>query len=85
MRPIIGAALYFSLWWLALFAVLPFFVYPQEAPDEVSGWRGASRRPRFWHLLVSTTIAAGLIWLGVWVVVREGWIPLDSGWMAPKP
>lgn len=85
MRPIIGAALYFTLWWLALFAVLPFCVHPQEEADEVSGWHGASGRPRFWRLVVATSITAGIIWFGVWVVVREGWVPLDRGWMAPRP
>jgi predicted secreted protein len=85
MNPFTGTALYFTLWWLVLFAVLPFFGRPRTAPDEVSGWRGAPTRLRGGRIVLATTVLAGVVWLGIWLVVREGWIPLDSGWMAPKP
>ncbi|MDE2465721.1 MAG: DUF1467 family protein [Alphaproteobacteria bacterium] len=85
MNPFTGTALYFTLWWLVLFAVLPFFSRPQSAPDEVSGWRGVPLRPVVWRVVLATTLLAGIAWLGVWLVVREGWIALDRGWMVPKP
>jgi predicted secreted protein len=85
MNPFTGTALYFTLWWLVLFAILPFFGRPQAAPDDVSGWRGVPSRPRGWRIVLATTVVAAAVWGGIWLVAREGWIPLDSGWMTPKP
>ena len=75
--------MYVTLWWLVLFAVLPFFGRSQPTPDEVSGWRGVPPRPRFWRVVLATSGVAAAVWLGIWVVVQEGWLSLASDWMAP--
>ncbi|MDE2466893.1 MAG: DUF1467 family protein [Alphaproteobacteria bacterium] len=84
MRPFIGVALYFTLWWLALFAVLPWASRPHSGPDDVSGWRGVPLRLRLWRVAILTSALAAVFWLLVWVVVQERWVRLDSGWMAPN-
>ena len=45
--PIITAvAMYFVIWWIALFAVLPLGTRPVADADSQSGWRGAPERPQ---------------------------------------
>jgi len=57
-----ATALYFVIWWTALFAVLPFGVRSQaEAGDVVAGSEpGAPSLPRLREKAVWTTLAAGL-------------------------
>ena len=40
MRVVTGLMLYGVIWWIGLFAVLPFFARPVAAPDSRTGWRG---------------------------------------------
>ena len=59
MSWVTGAVLYGVIWWIGLFAVLPFFARPVAAPDERTGWRETSiydgldpvtgRERRIWH------------------------------------
>ena len=64
-------AIYFVVWWIVLFAVLPWGVSTQdEAGDVVPGSaRSAPQRPRLGAKAAATSIVAGvvvgLIWLAV--------------------
>ncbi len=57
-----GVVLFVLIWWVALFAVLPFGTHPVAEPDEATGWRGAPARPRMWMKFGATTVVAVVIW-----------------------
>jgi predicted secreted protein len=66
-----GIATYVVIWWLALFAVLPWGIKPAEEGD-IGHDAGAPRNPRLWQKAVITTVVAAIIWLGVdWVVTHH--------------
>jgi predicted secreted protein len=56
-------AIYFVLWWVVLFAVLPWGVRSQEESGAVAPGTdpGAPTLPMLWRKLVWTTIATGVI------------------------
>lgn len=68
-----GVVVYILVWWVTLFAVLPFWVTPTE-PGEIGHASGAPRRPRLLLKAAVTSGIAGLIWLGIYVLVKEPWI-----------
>ena len=74
------AAIYFVVWWLCLFVVLPFKVRNQVDDGEwVQGTeRGAPAIARLWpKLLITTLLAAVVTALLFWVLsndlLREYW------------
>ena len=56
-------AVYFVLWWVVLFAVLPWGVHSQEESGEVAPGTdpGAPTVPALWRKLLWTTIVSGII------------------------
>jgi len=77
-------AIYFIIWWVVLFAVLPWGVRSQEeGGDVVSGSDpGAPIVPRLWWKLLWTTIVAGVIFAIAAVVYVNRWVTLESlGWL----
>ena len=60
----LGTATYFIIWWVLLFAILPFGVQSQhELDDIVPGTEpGAPARPRPLITLTANTIIAALLW-----------------------
>jgi predicted secreted protein len=63
----LGLALYFLIWWVALFAVLPFGVRSQrEAGEVVPGSDpGAPARTRFLFYVVANTIVSAIVWIAI--------------------
>jgi predicted secreted protein len=70
-----GLALYFVIWWITLFAVLPFGIRSQhEAGDVVAGTEpGAPVLPGLMKKAVITSLIAAVIFAGVWYV----WVSYD--------
>ena len=69
-----AAVVYIMLWWLVLFAVLPFGVRPEVDVDQRTGWRGAPAQPLMVRkMLITTAIAFGL-WLAAMAVIRSDWL-----------
>ena len=68
-------ALYFVIWWITLFAVLPFGIRSQqEAGDVVAGTEpGAPVLPGLLKKAVITSLIAAVIFAGVWYV----WVTYD--------
>ncbi len=68
-----GIVVYVLIWWVVIFAVLPFGV---RAPDEfVPGQaRGAPANPRLWLKAGVTTLVSTAIWLVIWALIRSDWI-----------
>lgn len=86
MPVVTGIALYFVIWWIALFAVLPSGTRPVAEADSQSGWRGAPANPQLGKKALITTAVAAVIWLGIYLVVTSGWVSFRSGWLAmPNP
>jgi predicted secreted protein len=80
MRPITVIAIYFVVWWLVLFAVLPFGVRTQgEESDTVLGTpSSAPGRPMLVRKALVTSVIAAVLVGGIWVShVRFG-VSIDS-------
>jgi predicted secreted protein len=67
-----GFVVYILVWWVTLFAVLPLWIRPTE-PGELGFEAGAPRRPRLLLKAAVTSAVAAVIWLGIYVLVREPW------------
>jgi len=72
-------AIYFLIWWIALFAVLPWGVRAQDTADAAPGTDpGAPAVPRLLAKLIWTTVVATVIWAACAVVYTKGWVTLDD-------
>ncbi len=72
-------AIYFLIWWVTLFAVLPWSVRNQEESGEVTPGTdpGAPAIHRVWHKLGWTTLVATVIFGILYVAYTQGLIPYD--------
>jgi predicted secreted protein len=77
-----GCVLYVLIWWVCLFAVLPWGVRPQAAPDAMSGWRGAPEHPRLLRTVIATTIVASVIWLAAIWLINSPYLSFRDGVLA---
>jgi predicted secreted protein len=78
-------AIYFLIWWITLFAVLPFGVRSQHEDGDMPAGTdpGAPVIPRLGRKLILTTIVSALIFAGCYVVYVNHWITLEQ--MGPPP
>jgi predicted secreted protein len=68
MNPVMGVAIYFILWWLAFFLMLPIGAQSaHEAGEEVvpGAERGAPRAPNLRAKALWAAGIAAVLWLGV--------------------
>ena len=72
-------ASYILIWWVTLFAVLPWGVRSQqEGGDVVPGSDpGAPSIHRVWHKLMWTTVVATVVFGILFVIYNAGLIPYD--------
>ncbi|WP_029008470.1 DUF1467 family protein [Azospirillum halopraeferens] len=65
-----GIAVYFVVWWVVLFAVLPWGV---RAPDDpLPGTaESAPQQPRLMLKFAVTTVVAAVVWAGIYAVVAS--------------
>ncbi len=75
-----AVAIYFLIWWLTLFAVLPWGVRNQEESGEVTPGTdpGAPAIHRVWIKLLWTTVVATVIFGVLAFVYTRGLIPFDA-------
>jgi predicted secreted protein len=80
MSIVTALAIYFIVWWLVLFAVLPFGVRSQQERGEVTPGSdpGAPAIPRLARKLVWTTIVAGIVFALGYVVYAYRLVALDD-------
>lgn len=73
----LGIATYFVIWWVALFAVLPFGIHTQhELGDIVPGTEpGAPARPRILLKVAANTVFSGLIFAVVDILYSVYYLP----------
>lgn len=69
-----GFAVYFVIWWITLFAVLPWGVRSQvEEGSVVAGSDpGAPSRPRLLRIVLINSLVAGVVFAGLWWALDQG-------------
>ncbi len=73
MSWLLGISSYLVLWWLVIFAVLPFWVRPVEEGDPGHA-AGAPANPRLWRKAAVTTGIAATLWLAGYWAIRRGFL-----------
>ncbi len=70
-----GIVVYVLIWWVVIFAVLPWGVRPATKTEAVPGeMRGAPVWPRLLLKAGVTTLVAAVIWLIIWAIIQSDWI-----------
>ncbi|MCB1437893.1 MAG: DUF1467 family protein [Rhodobiaceae bacterium] len=77
-------AIYFVIWWLVLFTVLPFGVRTQEEEGEVEPGSAPSApaRPRIAIRLLATSLIAALVFGAFYSAFTSGWLDMV---IPPRP
>jgi predicted secreted protein len=76
-----GIAIYFIVWWVCLFIVLPFGVRNAHEAGEMveqGNEAGAPVRPLLRQKIVATTILATAVFALIWGQMTYGWIGFES-------
>jgi predicted secreted protein len=68
-----GIVVYIIIWWVVIFAVLPFGVRPTDEGD-IGHAAGAPAHPHLLPKVAATTIVATVIWLVVYWLVSSNLI-----------
>ena len=73
-------AVYFFIWWITLFLVLPFGVRTQDEAGEVTLGTTASApvRPRLVRVAIATTIVSAIIVFVFWVLADVYGVTLET-------
>jgi predicted secreted protein len=71
-------AIYFLIWWIMLFAVLPWGVRAQGEEGAPGTDPGAPTVPQLKAKLIWTTIASGVVWAICAVIYANGLVTLDG-------
>ncbi|HEY1930912.1 MAG TPA: DUF1467 family protein [Acetobacteraceae bacterium] len=80
-----GVVVYFLIWWVVLFAVLPFGTHPVADPDPTSGFRGVPQKPQLLRKAVITTLVAAVVWVAADWLIGSPYISFRHGFFAlPK-
>jgi predicted secreted protein len=75
----LGVAVYFIIWWVVIFAVLPWGVRSVDDADIARGHAaGSPKRPRILLKMAVTTVIAAIIWTLVYAVIESGWVSFRS-------
>lgn len=64
-----GIAVYVTVWWTVLFAVLPFGVRRDESGPP-GAEKGVPENPRLWARIGATTAISAVIWLAIYALVE---------------
>lgn len=75
MNFVTGLAVYFVLWWISLFMVLPWGNRPDTEVQEGNS-PSAPSKPRIGMKALGTTGLAAVFWVLIWLVVQSDLIPV---------
>jgi predicted secreted protein len=81
MGPITSLAVYMTIWWTVLFAVLPWGVtsHAEAGVDKGDGGDpGAPVDPKLKQKFITTTWVSALVFVVVWLIIRSGVVELPS-------
>jgi predicted secreted protein len=76
-----GVAIYLTLWWTALFAILPLGTKTYaESGIEVKdgGDPGAPVNPNLKRKFITTTWVSALLWIALWLVLKFHLVSLPN-------
>jgi predicted secreted protein len=76
-----GVAIYLTLWWTALFAILPLGTKTYaESGIEVKdgGDPGAPVNPNLKRKFITTTWVSAVLWIALWLVVKFHLVSLPT-------
>jgi len=75
-----GVAIYFVIWWIVLFAMLPIGVRTQDEDGNVSPGtvESAPSLPRLLPKMLATTVIATIIFAGIYAVLVHRIFTLDD-------
>ncbi len=73
-------AIFFLIWWVVLFAVLPWGIKSQHEGNDVAPGTdpGAPSKTRIGWKLLWTTVLAAVIYAVCSIVYAEHWVTVDS-------
>jgi predicted secreted protein len=73
-------AVFFLIWWVVLFAVLPWDVSSQHEGNDIAPGTdpGAPSKARIGWKLVWTTVIAAAIYAVCFIVYEERWVTVDG-------
>jgi predicted secreted protein len=79
-------AIYFIVWWIGLFAVLPWGVRSQHEAGEVTPGTepGAPTTMRILRIVIANTIFATLVFGLFYLNYTQGWVKLDDVPFLPR-
>ena len=81
MSTLSSIAVYFIIWWLCLFLVLPFGVRnAHEAGEKVDEGNdaGAPVKPMLWRKVLINTVLSGVVFVVVYGIITWGWIRFED-------
>jgi predicted secreted protein len=75
-----AAAVFFLIWWVVLFAVLPWGVRSQHEGGEVTPGTdpGAPAVPKLGRKLIWTTVVASVVFAAVYIAYTDRLVSLES-------
>lgn len=73
MRPSLAIAIYFCVWFITLFVVLPFFARSQEEAGEVVPGtpESAPAKVNVWRVVLINTVVASITFAGIYAVIAN--------------
>lgn len=81
MSVVFALAIYFIIWWIVLFAMLPIGVRTTEEVGEerAPGFAdSAPHRPRLLAKMLATTVVSAIVFAGVYAIMVHRVITLDE-------
>jgi predicted secreted protein len=80
MNGLAGVAIYFVIWWLCLFVVLPWGVRSQHETDEIAHGTepGAPLRPLLVRKVIATTLLASTVFVGLYIYFNVYGLTLEN-------
>jgi predicted secreted protein len=73
-------AIFFLIWWVALFAVLPWGIKSQHESEDIAAGTdpGAPSKARIGLKLLWTTVVAVVIYAVCYIAYAEHWLTIDG-------
>jgi predicted secreted protein len=86
MSVISAIAIYFIIWWVVLFAVLPWGVQTQQDEGDVIPGTAPSApvQPHMFRKVIATTIIATIVFTLFYLARSNGWLTMDAMPFFPK-
>ncbi|MEM7191569.1 MAG: DUF1467 family protein [Pseudomonadota bacterium] len=81
MSLIFGIAIYLVIWWVVLFAILPFGVRTTEEAGETPNpgfAESAPHTPKLLLKILATTVVSAIVFAGVYAIMVHHVITLDD-------